>query len=103
MVEIALDRFEELRRVKSENCGACGGFGGAPVGSGCLPRREFAVAGRRPGRLSLAIAAGFIARCDLAVGGKRSKFRLICGGAPLAARSRGVPLAPFVAGGWLKD
>src|SRR6516165_8629005 len=57
----------------------------------CLPRREFAVAGRRPGRLSLAIAAGFIARCDLAVGGKRSKFRLHFRGAPLDARLRRVP------------
>jgi len=37
MVEIALDRFEELRRVKSENRDASGGFGGAPGGSRCLP------------------------------------------------------------------
>src|SRR6516162_2938734 len=46
MVEIALDRFEELRRVKSENCGACGGFAGAPVGSGCFPPTK--VCGGRP-------------------------------------------------------
>src|SRR5262249_15057667 len=46
MVEIPLDRFEELRRVKYENCGACGRFGGAPVGSGCLPPTR--VCGGRP-------------------------------------------------------
>ena len=47
----------------------------------CLvfPRREFAVAGRRPSRLSLAVAAGFIARCDL------YQFPLIRTRAPIGA------------------
>src|SRR5215468_1215507 len=71
----------------------------------CLvfPRREFAVAGRRPGRLSLAVAAGFIARWDLAVGGKRSKFRLHFRGAPLDARLRRVPRIPVLAAGWRNE
>ena len=61
------------------------------------------MAGRRPGRLSLAVAAGFIARCDLAVGGKRSKFRLHFRGAPLDARFRRVPRIPVVAAGWRNE
>src|SRR6516162_3719997 len=56
-----------------------------------------------PGRLSLAVAAGFIARCDLAVGGKRSKFRLHFRGAPLDARLRRVPRIPVVAAGWRNE
>ena len=44
----------------------------------------------------------FIVRCDLAVGGKRSQFRLHLPGAdkPLDARLRRVPPIPVVAAGW---
>src|SRR5262244_4439641 len=64
-----------------------------------FPRREFAVAGRRPDRLSLAIAPGFIARCDLAVGRKRSKFRLHFRGAPLDAACAECHVSQL----WLQD
>jgi len=113
-LRIADDNENEWLRLRSTGSKSCAGSSlriavcvvvlaarqSVPV---VFPRREFAVAGRRPDRLSLAIAAGFIARCDLAVGGKRSKFRLHFRGAPLDARLRRVPRIAVVAAGWRNE
>src|SRR5262249_16656404 len=87
MVEIALDRFEELRRVKSENRDASGGFGGALGGSRCLPptrvyRTSFDKAGEggRPRRRrgETARVARLVSRsCPAAV--NRAVFRVSAG------------------------